>query len=243
MLRWGNPSLLRILLGARLRRIRESRGISASAAARAIRGSESKISRIELGRTAVREIDVLNLLTFYSVGPADRDQLLGLAEESNRPSWWHSFNDIVPNWVQAYIGMEAQATSICVYEPQFVPGLLQTPQYAATVLALSGIHANNAERHAIFRRERRRRFIEGQLKLWAVIEETALRRPVGSKEILRDQLRHLLSLSGTHNLTLQVIPAAPSSPRCTERIQHPAVRRAGSPGRGIPGTADQRSLP
>src|SRR2546429_8712296 len=103
--------------------------------------------------------------------------------------------------------MEAEATSICAYEPQFVPGLLQTPQYAAAVLALNGIHVGTAERHAILRKERQRRFTEGHLKLWAVIEETALRRPTGSKEILRDQLAHLLSLSGTPNLTLQVIPA------------------------------------
>ena len=203
----GEPSLLRVLLGAQLRRLRESRGISAHAAARAIRASESKISRIELGRGAIREIDVRDLLTFYGADPTVRDQLLRLAEQSNRPSWWHVFNDILPDWFQAYVGMEAQATSIRVYEPQFVPGLLQTPQYAVAVLALSGIHAGHAERHAMFRRERQRRFIEGQLKLWVVVEETALRRPVGSKEILRDQLRKLLSLSGTHNLTLQVIPA------------------------------------
>jgi DNA-binding transcriptional MerR regulator/transcriptional regulator with XRE-family HTH domain len=202
----GEPSLLRVLLGAQLRRLRESRGISAHAAARAIRASESKISRIELGRGATREIDVRDLLTFYGADPTVRDQLLRLAEQSNRPSWWHVFSDILPDWFEAYAGMEAQAASIRVYEPQFVPGLLQTSQYAIAMLALSGIHASHAERHAMFRRERQRRFIEGKLKLWVVVEETALRRPVGSKEILRDQLRRLLSLSGTHNLTLQVIP-------------------------------------
>ncbi len=206
----GEPSLLRILLGTQLRRLRESRGITAQAAAKAIRGSESKISRIELGRNAIREIDVLDLLTFYGADPADREHLLRLAEQSNRSSWWHVFNDILPSWFQAYVGMEAQATSIRIYEPQFVPGLLQTPEYAAAVLALSSIPVGDAERQAIFRGERQRRFLEGQLKLWVVIEETALRRPVGSKEILRGQLRHLLSLSSTHNLTLQVIPAGPA---------------------------------
>src|ERR1017187_2696498 len=107
--------------------------------------------------------------------------------------------------------MEEAAASIRAYEPQFVPGLLQTPQYAVAVLALSGIHASHAERHAMLRRERQRRFLEGHLKLWVVVEETALRRPVGSKEILRDQLRRLLSLTSTHNLTLQVIPAGPAA--------------------------------
>jgi len=200
------PTVLRILLGTQLRRLRESRGISAQAAAKAIRGSESKISRIELGRNAIREIDVLDLLTFYGVGPVEREQLLTLAEQANRPGWWHRFNDILPDWFQSYVGMEEAATSIRVYEPQFVPGLLQISTYTAAVLAVCDIPLGEAERHVILRKERQRRFLEGRLKLWAIIEETALRRPVGSKEILRDQLRYLLSLSNRSNFTLQIIP-------------------------------------
>ena len=103
--------------------------------------------------------------------------------------------------------MEEAATSIRVYEPQLVPGLLQTQQYTAAVLAFCDIPISEAERHVILRKERQRRFTEGRLRLWAIIEETALRRPVGSKEILRDQLRYLLSLSSRQNLTLQIIPA------------------------------------
>ncbi len=201
------PTVLRILLGTQLRRLRESRGITAQAAAKAIRGSESKISRIELGRNSIREVDVLDLLTFYGVGPAEREQLLILAEQANRPGWWHRFNDILPDWFQSYVGMEEAATSIRVYEPQLIPGLLQIPTYTAAVLALCDIPLDEAERHVILRKERQRRFTDGRLKLWAVIEETALRRPVGSTEILRDQLRHLLSLSKWPNLTLQVIPS------------------------------------
>jgi transcriptional regulator with XRE-family HTH domain len=201
------PTVLRRLLGTQLRRLREGRGISAQAAAKAIRGSESKISRIELGRNAIREIDVLDLLTYYGVSPAEREQLLALAEQANRPGWWHRFNDILPDWFEAYVGMEEAATSIRVYEPQFVPGLLQTPQYTAAVLTVCDIPIAEAERHVILRKERQRRFSEGRLKLWAVIEETALRRPIGSMEILRDQLWYLLSLTGRPNLTLQIIPA------------------------------------
>jgi transcriptional regulator with XRE-family HTH domain len=200
------PTVLRILLGSQLRRLRESRGISAQAAAKAIRGSDSKISRIELGRNAIREIDVLDLLTFYGVGPVEREQLLNLAEQANRPGWWHRFNDILPDWFQSYVGMEEAATSIRVYEPQLIPGLLQTQQYTAAVLAMCDIPLGEAERHVILRKERQRRFAEGRLKLWAIVEETALRRPVGSKPILREQLSYLLSLSGRPNLTLQIIP-------------------------------------
>jgi transcriptional regulator with XRE-family HTH domain len=200
------PTVLRILLGTQLRRLRESRGISAQVAAQAIRGSESKISRMELGRNAIREIDVLDLLTLYSVGPVQREQLLTLAEQANRPGWWQRFNDILPDWFQPYVGMEEAATSIRVYEPQFVPGLLQIPIYTAAVLDLCDIPIGQAERHVILRQERQRRFTEGRLKLWAIVEETALRRPVGSKKILRDQLCYLLSLSDRPNFTLQIIP-------------------------------------
>ena len=201
------PTVLRILLGTQLRRLRESRGITAQEAARAIRGSESKISRIELGRNAIREIDVLDLLTYYGVGAVEREQLLNLAEQANRPGWWHRYNDILPDWFQSYVGMEEAATSIRVYEPAFIPGLLQTQQYTAAVLAVCDIPLNEAERHVILRKERQRRFTEGRLKLWAIVEETALRRPMGNQEILRDQLRYLLSLCSKRNLTLQVIPS------------------------------------
>ncbi len=199
------PTVLRILLGTQLRRLREDRGIGAQAAAKAIRGSDSKISRIELGRSAIREIDVLDLLTFYGVGPLEREQLLSLAEQANRPGWWHRFNDILPDWFQSYVGMEEAATSIRVYEPQVIPGLLQTPHYTAAVLAVCDVPLGEAERHVILRKERQRRFAEGRLKLWAIVEETALRRPVGSKEVLLDQLRYLLSLGDRSNLTLQII--------------------------------------
>src|SRR6202045_3446507 len=129
------PTVLRILLGSHLRRLRESRGISARQAAAKIRASESKISRLELGRNAIREIDVLDLLTLYGVSPADREQLLTLAEQANRPGWWHRYNDILPDWFQAYVGMEEAARSIRIYEPQFIPGLLQTEEYTAAVFA------------------------------------------------------------------------------------------------------------
>jgi len=130
------PTVLRILLGTHLRRLREAQRITARQAATAIRASESKISRIELGRNAIREIDVLDLLTLYGVPATEREQLLSLAEQANRPGWWHRYNDILPEWFQAYVGMEEAARSIRVYEPQFIPGLLQTEDYAAAVIAL-----------------------------------------------------------------------------------------------------------
>ncbi len=200
------PTVLRILLGGHLRRLRESKGISARQAAASIRASESKISRIELGRNAIREIDVLDLLNLYDADPVERSQLLTLAEQANRPGWWQRYHDILPEWFQAYVGMEEAARSIRVYEPQFIPGLLQTEEYATAVLSLGDFSVEDAERHVVLRRERQRRFREGKLKLWVIVDEAALRRPVAGPDVQVEQLSYLRKQSSTPALTLQVIP-------------------------------------
>lgn len=203
----AGPTVLRILLGSQLRRLRESRGITAKEAAAEIRASESKISRIELGRNAIREIDVLDLLTLYGVGREEKEQLLGLAEQANRPGWWHRYNDILPEWFQAYVGMEEAARSIRVYEPQLIPGLLQTEEYAAAVISFGDFPIEEAERLVLLRRERQRRFRDGKLKLWVIVDEAALRRPVAGADIQAEQLRYLREQSERPALTLQVVPS------------------------------------
>jgi transcriptional regulator with XRE-family HTH domain len=198
--------VLRILLGSQLRRLREARGITARQAAGKIRASESKISRIELGRNAIREIDVLDLLTLYGVEAREREQLLTLAEQSNKPGWWHRYNDILPDWFQAYVGMEEAARSIRVYEAQFIPGLLQTEDYATAVIALGDFPLEQAERLVVLRKERQRRFREGKLMLWVVLDEAALRRPVAGHVVQLEQLRYLRQACSLPTLTLQVLP-------------------------------------
>jgi transcriptional regulator with XRE-family HTH domain len=213
------PTVLRILLGTQLRKLRESRGISAQEAARAIRGSESKISRIELGRNSVREVDIADLLNLYGVNDlADREQLLTLASQANQPGWWHRYQDVLPTWFQAYIGLEESAESIRSFDAQFVPGLLQTEDYSTAVIQLGAYSAEDTDRLVYLRRERQRRFASGGLRLWAVIDEMALRRPVGTPALLRAQLDHLLDISDRPGLTIQITPfltgasyAAPSS--------------------------------
>ncbi|HUY46949.1 MAG TPA: helix-turn-helix transcriptional regulator [Streptosporangiaceae bacterium] len=201
----GGTTVLRLLLGAQLRRLREARGISAQEAARAIRGSESKISRIELGRNAVREIDIADLLTLYCISDkAEREQLLTLASRANQAGWWHRYHDVLPPWFQAYIGLEESAKSIRSYDAQFVPGLLQTEEYAAAVLALGDFSLDEAERLVVLRKERQRRFAAGGIHLWAIIDEVALRRPIGGIEVLRGQLRYLREACHHQRLTLQV---------------------------------------
>jgi transcriptional regulator with XRE-family HTH domain len=204
------PTVLRILLGTQLRRLRENRGITAAEAAKKIRGSESKISRIELGRNAVREIDILDLLAFYGVGPEEREQLMSLAVQASQPGWWHRYNDILPDWFQAYVGMEEAARSIRIYEPQLVPGLLQTEEYASAIMSFGDFPLEEADRHVVLRKERQRRFLNGQLKLWVIIDEAALRRVVGSEQVLRRQLEYLRTACQRPTLTLQVTGYATS---------------------------------
>ena len=159
--------MLRILLGTQLRRLREGRGITAHEAALAIRGSESKISRIELGRNAVREVDIADLLNLYGItDSAEREQLLTLASQANRQGWWHRYQDVLPAWFQSYIGLEESAESIRSFDTQFVPGLLQTEDYSARSSSSAPIPAREADRLVYLRKERQRRF--------------AVRRPAGS---------------------------------------------------------------
>ncbi len=201
------PTVLRILLGTQLRRLRESRGISATEAARAIRGSESKISRIELGRNAVREVDVADLLDLYGItDSAEREQLLNIASQANQHGWWHHYIDVLPGWFQAYLGLEESAKLIRSFDVQFVPGLLQTEEYSQAVLGLGSYSAESTERMVHVRQERQRRFAAGGLGLSAVIDEGALRRPVGSASVMRAQLRHLLDVADRPGLTIQITP-------------------------------------
>jgi transcriptional regulator with XRE-family HTH domain len=192
----SGPTVLRILLGTQLRRLREARGITAQQAAREIRASESKISRIELGRNAFREVDIADLLTLYGItDTAEREQLLSLASQANQPGWWHRYQDVLPGWFQAYIGLEESAETIRSYDSQFVPGLLQTEEYAAAVLELGEFSLEETERLVYLRKERQRRF-----------DEMALRRPVGGAGLMRAQLEYLLEVSDRPGLTLQYTP-------------------------------------
>ena len=201
------PTVLRILLGVQLRRLRESRGISAQTAAKTIRGSESKISRIELGRSAVREVDIADLLKLYGITDvAEREQLLTLASQANEQGWWHRYQDVMPPWFQYYIGLEESAESIRSFDTQWVPGLLQTEDYAAAIIQLHGFTPEEAKRRVYLRKERQRRFASGGLQLWAIIDEMALRRPVGNPAARRAQLQHLLEISDQPGLTIQICP-------------------------------------
>jgi transcriptional regulator with XRE-family HTH domain len=206
----GGPTVLRILLGAQLRNRRESKGISREKAGWEIRASESKISRMELGRVSFKERDVADLLSLYGViDEAERAALLALARQANTPGWWHRYVDVLPSWFQSYVGLEAAATLLRTYEMQFVPGLLQTEQYARAVILLGHGAATPAEvesrvRLRLARQEILRR--SEPLRLWAVIDEAALRRPIGGPEVMRAQIAALIEATELPQVRLQVIP-------------------------------------
>src|SRR6201984_1044272 len=133
--RAGGPTVQRLVLGNQLHRLRESRGITAEQAAEAIRGSHSKISRMEHGRVGFKERDVGDLLTLYGVTDSEeRAALLNLAREANTPGWWHAYSDVMTTWLEPYVGLEAAASVIRTYQIQFVPGVLQTDGYARALI-------------------------------------------------------------------------------------------------------------
>ncbi|MFY1634781.1 helix-turn-helix domain-containing protein [Solwaraspora sp. WMMB335] len=199
-----------MLLGAQLRRLRESQGVSREAAGWHIRASESKISRMELGRVGFKERDVTDLLTLYGVTDSrERSALLGLARQANTPGWWHRYGDILPSWFQSYLGLEAAAKMIRSYEVQFVPGLLQTPGYARAVVLLGHgrAPADEVERRVELRMERQELLRRPQPpNLWAVIDEAVLRRPIGGSAVMREQIMALIESTKLPNVRLQIVP-------------------------------------
>jgi hypothetical protein len=207
----GGPTVLRMLLGAHLRRLREERNISREAAGWEIRASESKISRLELGRVGFKERDVSDLLTLYGVADhEERAALLALARNANTPGWWHRFGDVLPNWFQSFVGLEAAAALLRTYELQYIPGLLQTEEYARAVILLS--HSNKPlseiDRRIKLRMARQQILTRPKdaPRLWVVIDEATLRRPIGGHKVMRGQLEALLEATRLPNVTIQVIP-------------------------------------
>lgn len=205
----GGPTVLRLLVGAQLRRLREASGITREAAGYAIRASEAKISRLEGGRVAFKRRDVADLLAMYGVtDESTRDAVVRLAVQANEPGWWHRYNDTVPGWFSTFVGLEQAAAIIRCYEAQYVPGLLQTEAYANAVIDLGRlVRVDQVSQRVELRMHRKELLsIPNPPDYWAVIDEAALRRIMGSREIMRDQLDHMVEASKRPNITVQVVP-------------------------------------
>lgn len=207
------PTVQRRLLGAQLRQLRERSGLTRAQAAKEIRCSEPKISRLELGRTGFKDADLIALLALYGVRDDDtRRAILALARDANAPGWWNSYNDVLPTWFERYVGLEAAASLIRTYEAQFIPGLLQTEDYTRAVTRdgqlvtpRNGLE-DEIERRVALRASRQQALANSGTQLWAVIDEGALRRPIGGRPIMRAQLEHLLELRHDPSIKIQVMP-------------------------------------
>nr|WP_221442215.1 helix-turn-helix transcriptional regulator [Nocardiopsis algeriensis] len=195
-------------MGTHLRKLRQSKKISREDAGYAIRASHAKISRMELGQVSFKPRDVEDLLELYGVtDPGEREALLGLVSSANAQGWWHQYGDVLPQWFGVYIGLEEAASVIRTYEVQFVPGLLQSEDYARSVIRLSHTvsEEEDIESRVQMRMHRQRRFEgQGAPRLWAVIDEAVLHRPYGDAKVMRGQIEHLIELAARPSITVQI---------------------------------------
>jgi transcriptional regulator with XRE-family HTH domain len=204
----GSPTVLRVLLGAYMRRLRESRRISIDEASRVIRSSNSKLTKLEAGRAEFTDLDLAELLTFYGVtAEGDRLALRAVAIRASSPGWWRDYADVLPGWFDEYVGLEEAASEIRGYEVQFVPGLLQTEDYARAVIMLSYSHPKGISRRVKLRMARQAILDRPEPPaLRMVLDEALLSRPIGGAKAMRAQIKHLIEMSQRPNVTLQVVP-------------------------------------
>ncbi|MFI5673922.1 helix-turn-helix domain-containing protein [Streptomyces cellulosae] len=204
------PTVGQVVLGRRLQELREAAGLKREEAAQVLRVAPATVRRMEMADVALKIPYVQVLLETYGVPEDEVAAFVALAEEANQPGWWQRFHDVLPDWFSMYVSLEGAARIIRSYEPHFVPGLLQTEDYARAVLEAGtiGQHAGPEaiERHVSLRMARQRLLDRPDPPhLWVIMDETVLRRPVSIRgEVMRDQLDQLLRFAERDRVTLQV---------------------------------------
>ena len=215
-----SPTVRRRRLALELRRLREAARLTCEEVAEHLECSASKISRVETGRVSVSPRDVRDMLELYGVPEQQRDSLVQLSRDSRQKGWWHAYSDPVNPQFTTYVGLESAASEIRVYEVNIIPGLLQTQDYARTMIKagmMNGRH-EDVERKVALRMARQPALTrDDPPMLWTVVDEAALRRRVGGTELMRAQLEHVLELSSLKNVAMQVIPFGAGA--------HPAMGR------------------
>src|SRR5215470_5024091 len=205
-----SPTVRRMMLGSQLHRLREAADVSPDRAGYEIRASRSKISRMENGRVGFKERDVADLLTLYGITDEQvRVSMLSLARQANAPGWWSKYGDVLADWFEAYLGLETAASVIRTFELQFVYGLFQTEDYARAVTMLGHTTAPAEEiDRRVSLRLKRQDLLNGPTppQVWSVLDEGALRRPVGGPAVMRAQLERLVEMSKLRYVTIQVVP-------------------------------------
>ncbi len=206
------PTVLRIMLGGQLHRLREAAGVTPDRAGYEIRASRSKISRMENGRVGFKERDVADLLTLYGVTEEQaRAGVLSLARQANIPGWWSKYGDVLADWFETYLGLEGAASLIRTFELQFVHGLFQTEAYAhaVTLLGHKGALPEEIDRRVSLRLKRQDLLLRPEPpRVWSVVDEAALRRPVGGRAVMRAQLNRLIEVTALPHVVIQVVPFA-----------------------------------
>jgi len=213
MPRTPSPTVRGRRLRYELRRLREQAGLTRDEVARRLEWSGSKISRIETGQSRAQTGDVRDLLDIYGVTDDEAEALVQLAREARRRGWWTAYNDV---FTGTYVGLEAEASAMRTYEPQIIPGLLETEDYTRALIRAGLVRADPAEierrvEARLARQEILRR--PDALAIWAVLDEPAIRRPVGGPAVMSAQLQHLIEVTATPNskITLQILPLAVGS--------------------------------
>jgi Domain of unknown function (DUF5753)/Helix-turn-helix domain len=188
-------------------------------AAERLECSASKISRVETGRVSVTPRDVRDLLDIYGAPAELHESLMQLARESRQKGWWHAYGDTVQPHFATYLGMESAASEIRVYAVSRIPSLLQTGDYAREVAASELVQRPDSDLNRIvaMMAERRRLASASGPKIWAVLDEAAVRRLVGGQEVMRAQLEYLLEVGTRPGISVQVIPFSGGA--------HPAMGR------------------
>jgi len=204
------PTVLRMILGSQLRRLREAAGVTPDQAAWELRASRSKISRMEHGRVRFKDRDVADLLTLYGITDEKlRARMLASAQDANAPGWWSKYGDLLPDWFEEYLGLEGAASVVRTFELQFVHGLFQTESYAraVTLLGHKTAPAEEIDRRVSLRIKRQDIMASPEPpQVWSVMDESVLRRPVGGRAVMHAQLNHLQEMTCLPQVTIQVIP-------------------------------------
>ncbi|WP_399891863.1 helix-turn-helix domain-containing protein [Streptomyces sp. BBFR51] len=203
------PTVGQVVLGRRLQELRETAGLRREEAAKVLRVAPATVRRMEMAEVALKIPYVQILLTAYGVASDEVSAFVALAEEANQPGWWQRYHDVLPDWFSMYVSLEGAARIVRSYEPHFVPGLLQTEDYARSVLeagTIGNAGGDAVERHVSLRMERQRLLERPDPPhLWVVMDETVLRRPVSIHgRVMREQLDKLLELAARDRVTLQV---------------------------------------
>jgi transcriptional regulator with XRE-family HTH domain len=206
------PTLLKMLVGVQLAGLREDAGYSQEQAARELGFSPAKLSRIESGkgRRPPAEKDVRALLELYGTEEYEASVLLKLLQRAGEPGWWQRYDKrLMPEWFERLVGLQEAAATIRAFEIQYVPGLLQTPEYTRAVVerGLPTATAHEVRRRVELRTRRAQLLLRPDApQLWAVIDESVLLRVLGSRAVMREQLAHLIDMARRPNVTVQIVP-------------------------------------